>query len=180
MKENLIFHSYDELKLMLGYQIRIRLDPDLFYRIRILQAAVMIAIQLESKLWQIWWIRDPWFNIYGSTAQWTVALQRPIFKRKKGFVNLSLGLICYSIASSQPPSRDTVPLKQYNERDWQLGKPPYNYVIVGSSCVLLNTNEPIVHRVSAIHDCLHLWVTRYSGSLITKKYPDSRCQKIKS
>jgi hypothetical protein len=84
MKENLIFYhstllkcKYDELKLMLGFQVRIRLDLDLFDRIRI--------------------------------------LQQPIFKRKKGFTNLSLGLIYYrySTASSQPPSRDTVPLTSH-------------------------------------------------------------------
>jgi hypothetical protein len=39
-----------------------------------------------------------------------LALERPILNRKKRFGNLILGLICYSIASSQPPSRDTVPL----------------------------------------------------------------------
>jgi hypothetical protein len=37
-------------------------------------------------------------------------LKRPIFKRKKGFVNLNLGLIYHSKALPQPPSRDTVPL----------------------------------------------------------------------
>jgi hypothetical protein len=41
-----------------------------------------------------------------------LALKRLIFKQKKGFANLSLGLICYSIASSQPLSRDTVLLSK--------------------------------------------------------------------
>jgi hypothetical protein len=110
--------NYDELKLMLGFLIWISLEPDLFNWIRILQGAMgvhgaifMLAFQLKSKLWQIRRIWDTWFYIYGSTAQWTVALKRPIFKQKKGFANLSLGLIYYSIASSQPPSRDTVPLR---------------------------------------------------------------------
>jgi hypothetical protein len=38
-------------------------------------------------------------------------LRRHIFKRKKGFANLSLGLIYHSKALPQPPSRDTIPLK---------------------------------------------------------------------
>jgi hypothetical protein len=42
----------------------------------------------------------------------TVALKRPFFKRKKGFATISLGLIYHSMVSSQPPSRDTVPLIQ--------------------------------------------------------------------
>jgi hypothetical protein len=50
------------------------------------------------------------FYMYGSTAQWTVALKRLIFKWKKVFANLGLGLIYYSIATSQSPSHDTVPL----------------------------------------------------------------------
>jgi hypothetical protein len=37
-----------------------------------------------------------------------LALRRPIFKGKKVFANFSLS---YSMASSHPPSRDTVPLK---------------------------------------------------------------------
>jgi hypothetical protein len=41
-----------------------------------------------------------------------VALRRRIFKPKKGFANLSLGLIYHSKALSQPPSRDTVPLSR--------------------------------------------------------------------
>jgi hypothetical protein len=39
-------------------------------------------------------------------------LKRPIFKKKKGFANLCLGLIYHPKALPQPPSRDTVPLKQ--------------------------------------------------------------------
>jgi hypothetical protein len=61
-----------------------------------------------SKIRRIW---EPWFYIYGGTTLWTVALKRPIFKRKKGFANLSLGLIYHSKALPQPPSRDIVPLR---------------------------------------------------------------------
>jgi hypothetical protein len=64
----------------------------------------MLAFQFESELWHIRRIWDPWFHIYGNTAQRTVALKRPIFKWKKEFANLSLGLISYSMASSQPTS----------------------------------------------------------------------------
>jgi hypothetical protein len=49
-KENLNFYhstlhkyKYDELKLMLGFQIRIRLDLDLFYQIWILQGAMGVG-----------------------------------------------------------------------------------------------------------------------------------------
>jgi hypothetical protein len=120
MKENLIFYystlfkcNYDELKLMLGLQIRIRLDLDFFDRIQILQGAMgeftvrpfMLALQLVSELWQISRIWDPWFYIYGGTAQRTVVLKRPIFKWKKGFANHSLGLIFlfFHIPSTEPP-----------------------------------------------------------------------------
>jgi hypothetical protein len=44
-------------------------------------------------------------------TQRAVALKQPIFKRKKGFANLSLGLIYHSKALPRPPSRDTIPLK---------------------------------------------------------------------
>jgi hypothetical protein len=59
---------------------------------------------------KIRWIWEPWIYIYRGTTLWTVALKRPIFKRKKGFANLSLGLIYHSKALPQPPSHDTVPL----------------------------------------------------------------------
>jgi hypothetical protein len=39
-------------------------------------------------------------------------LKRLIFKRKKGFADLSLGLIYNSKALPQPPSRDTIPLSR--------------------------------------------------------------------
>jgi hypothetical protein len=38
-------------------------------------------------------------------------VRRRIFKQKKGFANLSLGLNYHSKALPQPPSRDTVPLR---------------------------------------------------------------------
>jgi hypothetical protein len=71
----------------------------------------MLAFQLEFELWHIRRIWNPWFYTYVSNAQRTVTLKWPIFKPKKGFANLSLGLIHYSIASSQPPSCNTVPLR---------------------------------------------------------------------
>jgi hypothetical protein len=46
----------------------------------------------------------------GYATRRAVALKRPIFKRKKWFANLSLGLIYHSKALPQPPSRDTIPL----------------------------------------------------------------------
>jgi hypothetical protein len=53
------------------------------------------------------------FHIYGYATRWAIALRRRIFKQKKGFANLSLGLNYHSKALPQPPSRDTVPLKSY-------------------------------------------------------------------
>jgi hypothetical protein len=68
----------------------------------VFQASIPIGIRIVANP------VDPRFLIlHLSTAERTVALERPIFKRKKGFLTLSLGLICYSIASSQPLSRDT-------------------------------------------------------------------------
>jgi hypothetical protein len=50
------------------------------------------------------------FYIDGCATRRAVALRRRIFKQKKGFANLSLGLNYHSKALPQPPSRDTVPL----------------------------------------------------------------------
>jgi hypothetical protein len=65
-------------------------------------------------------IRRPCFNIDGCTTLWTVALKQPIFKRKKGFANISLGLNYCSMGSSWPWSRDTVPLNFINKTDFFL------------------------------------------------------------
>jgi hypothetical protein len=104
---------------MLGFQIWIRLDPDFFISIRIRQGAMGVcgAIFKACIPIGILVVANPPdlrpLMIYGSTAQRTVALKRPIFKREKGFANLNLGLIYYSVASSQPSSRDTVPLNEF-------------------------------------------------------------------
>jgi hypothetical protein len=58
-------------------------------------------------------IRRPSFNINGCATLWTVALKRPIFKRKKGFATISLRLNNCTMGSSWPRSRDTVPLITY-------------------------------------------------------------------
>jgi hypothetical protein len=58
------------------------------------------------------------FYIDGRSTRRAVALKRPIFKRKKGFANLSLGLIYHSKALPQPPSRDTIPLSKYDSQDY--------------------------------------------------------------
>jgi hypothetical protein len=47
--------------------------------------------------------------IIGCATVWTVALRRTIFKWKKGFATIILGLIYYSMVVSQPPFHDTVP-----------------------------------------------------------------------
>jgi hypothetical protein len=48
-------------------------------------------------------------NLFKRFAQ--LCLSRQIFKRKKGFANISLGLNYCSMGSSWPLSRDTVPLR---------------------------------------------------------------------
>jgi hypothetical protein len=48
--------------------------------------------------------------IDGCATRRVVALRRRIFKWKKGFANLILGLFFHSRALPQPPSRDTIPL----------------------------------------------------------------------
>jgi hypothetical protein len=54
-------------------------------------------------------------------------MRRTIFKWKKGFTTISLGLIYHSMVLSQLPSRDPVPLsyeyskKNYNERKCRKG-----------------------------------------------------------
>jgi hypothetical protein len=60
-----------------------------------------------SKICRIWRTR---FYIYGWTIVQTVALRWAIFKQKKGSATICLGLIYCFMGSSQPPTRDTVPL----------------------------------------------------------------------
>jgi hypothetical protein len=103
LKENRNFYistlqkcEYDGLKLILGIQIRIRLDPDLFGQFRILkrEMAVRGAIFHTRIPFGIVAIPpDLRSLIYGFTAQRTVALKRLIFKWKKGVANHGLGLI---------------------------------------------------------------------------------------
>jgi hypothetical protein len=62
----------------------------------------------HSKIHRIWYT---WFYIYWGTTLRAISFKLPIFKRKKGFANLSLGLSLYFDPLSQPRSRDTVPLK---------------------------------------------------------------------
>jgi hypothetical protein len=64
-------------------------------------------IRCRSKIRRIW---RTGFYIYGWTIVHTVALRWAIFKQKKGSVAICLGLIYCSMGSSQPPTRDTVPL----------------------------------------------------------------------
>jgi hypothetical protein len=135
LKENLHFYistlqkcNYHGLKSMLEIQFRIMLNLDHFGQIQGLQGtmAVLSAIFHAHNQFGIWvvanlpdltslilhlWIHsstDKWFDLIW--FEQSVALKKTIFKQKKGFASLSLGLIYYSIASSQPPSWDTVPL----------------------------------------------------------------------
>jgi hypothetical protein len=58
---------------------------------------------------KISWIWRTCFYIDGCVTLRTVALRRPIFKQKKGYATISLGLNYCSMGSSQPLSCDTVP-----------------------------------------------------------------------
>jgi hypothetical protein len=59
---------------------------------------------------------EPVFYIDGSSTVTTVALRQAIFKRKKGFAAISLGLIYHSMVLPQLPSRDTVTLNDHSNR----------------------------------------------------------------
>jgi hypothetical protein len=81
---------------MLGIQIWIRLNLDLFGRLRILQGALAVcsAIFYAHSQIGIRVVANPpdlrsliFHPQYGSTAQHTVALKRTIFKQKKGFTD---------------------------------------------------------------------------------------------
>jgi hypothetical protein len=80
-------------------------------------------------------IRRTWrtgFYISGWTIVRTVAWRWSIFKHKKGSATICLGLIFCSMGSSQPPTRDTVPLNNskfltiYN-RFWGTGSVSVNF-----------------------------------------------------
>jgi hypothetical protein len=127
MKENLIFTIiHTSHKLMLGFQIQIRLDPDLFDQIRILQGAmgvcsaifhvrIPIGFQvvanpqdLRSLILHLW---------KHCSTDWS--FEKTDFLMVRRFMNLSLGLIYYSIASSQPLSLDTVPFIYCNYKKYK-------------------------------------------------------------
>jgi hypothetical protein len=111
MKENLIFYhstshkcKIDELKLMLEFQIRIRLDPDLFDWILILQgvmvvhgaifhARIPIGIRVVANLPDL---RSLILHLWKHCSM-DCCFEMTFFRWKKEFVNLSLGLIYYSI-----------------------------------------------------------------------------------
>jgi hypothetical protein len=61
----------------------------------------------RSKIRRIWRYG---FYIDGCATVRTIVLRRAIFKQKKGFATISLGLIYRFMVLSQPPSRDNAPL----------------------------------------------------------------------
>jgi hypothetical protein len=69
-----------------------------------------VRMATVSKISRIWRTS---FYINGCVTLWTVALRRQIFKQKKGFATISLGLKYCSMGSTQSPSCDTVPLAAY-------------------------------------------------------------------
>jgi hypothetical protein len=88
-------------KYMLGIRIPVRLDPDLFKQIWILERNMEVrAMNIEARSPCCGKIRHTWeplFYIYGYATLWTVALKRPNFKRK-------------NVLAKKLRSRDTVPL----------------------------------------------------------------------
>jgi hypothetical protein len=70
-------------------------------------SAICQLIRSHSK---IGWIWSTGFKIDKCATVRSVVLRQAIFKRKKGFATISLGLIYHSMVLSQPPSHDTVPL----------------------------------------------------------------------
>jgi hypothetical protein len=111
---------YDGLKYMLGNQILIRLDPDLFVQIQILEIAMAVRGLIFQPSSQIGIriiansmdLRTMILHLQMRYTLRTIALKLPIFKREKDFVNRSLGFIYDSLALSQPQSRDTVSLRR--------------------------------------------------------------------
>jgi hypothetical protein len=73
----------------------------------------------HSKICQIWRTS---FYIDGCASLRTVAFKRPIFKQKKGYANISLGLNSCSMGSYQPPSRSSVPLNLIQDEQYILNK----------------------------------------------------------
>jgi hypothetical protein len=65
----------------------------------------------RSKIHGIW---RAGFYIHGWTIVRTIALRWVIFKQKKESATICLGLIYWSMDSSQPPTPDTVPLKNFH------------------------------------------------------------------
>jgi hypothetical protein len=138
MKDNRNFYistsqkcKYDKLKLSLGFQIRINLDPDLFDRIKILQGAMAVYSEIFHDCIPIgiWVVANPLDLISLILHLWKhcstkCSFETADFLTEKRFANLSLGLICYSIVSSQPPSRDTVPLIKLSENSFPYQKLP--------------------------------------------------------
>jgi hypothetical protein len=59
-------------------------------------------------------LENQFFNRWMLYCTDRIALRWAIFKRKKGFVTISLGLIYHSMVLSQSPSRDTAPLNCVN------------------------------------------------------------------
>jgi hypothetical protein len=96
--------------LRFGVQFRFRVWV---YRITILGSSSCSHDQWPSSIYSDWrpWRDQPQAYINGCATRRAVALKRPIFKLKKGFTTISLGLIYHSKALPQPPSRDTIPLK---------------------------------------------------------------------
>jgi hypothetical protein len=80
---------YDGLKFVLGILIRIRFDPDFFFKIWILERAIAVrgaifSVSDKTKIPSRSKIRDSKNLGYGYANLRTVASKRWIFKRKKG------------------------------------------------------------------------------------------------
>jgi hypothetical protein len=115
-----------------GYQIRrilLRFGVQFRFRVWVYWITILVSSSCSHDQWPsgsyldwLTWRDQPQAYKDGCANRRGVALIRPIFKRKNGFANLSLGLIYHSKALPQPTSHDTIPLIQpwAYSKEWTL------------------------------------------------------------
>jgi hypothetical protein len=96
-----------------------------------------------SKIRRIW---RTCFYIDGCATVPTIALKWPIFEQKKGRATICSGLNYCSMGSSQPPSRDTVPLRWFKK---MCGSPCSIPQTLGMTCNIWLQVESSIHSCRA-------------------------------
>jgi hypothetical protein len=122
------------------------------------------GFRLSEFAWQFFSEKE----IDGCATRRAVALRRQIFKQKKGFANLSLGLNYHSKALPQPPSRDTVPLSRLffsTSRHIFPAKHFINFQLTNSGIIGRKTSKYIVYRRKGC-----IVIKSFFTSFLTKQY----------